>query len=105
MDSGFHKMLDVLSHIYPYVAGIFITMVAVVRLWWHNRQETRRRIATLEIMAERMASQDDLQACRDEVRHVDEQNLEKIYNEMKENNRDNAQQHNDILNQSIGLHK
>ena len=97
-------MLDMLGHIYPYVAGLFITMVAIVRLWLFNRKEIKKRILTLEIMAERMASQEDLQACRDEVRHVDEQNLEKIYQEMKENNRDNANQHSDILKQIINLH-
>ena len=105
MEAPPHRILDVLSHLWPYVSGIALTLLATVRLWWYDRKETKRRIGTLEVMAEHMVTKDDLQACRDDVRATDDKNLEKLYQEIKTNTAQNAQQHQDIMAQMMRLHK
>lgn len=104
METNTHNILDVLDRVWPYVSGVAVTILATVRLWWHDKKVTKARINTLEVMAEHMVTKDELQACRDDVREEDESNLEKIYKEIKENNQENARQHQDILKQVIRLH-
>jgi len=105
VETGLHKILNIFEHVYPYIAGFILTMFALTKLWLRDRKETKKRIGTLEVMAEHMVTQEDLQECRDEVRHVDEQNLEKIYDEIKANTKENAQQHQDISNNMVDMMK
>jgi len=103
-----HKTLDLLQHVWPYISGVFLSFIAVFRMWWIDRKKMRRRMNNLEILAENSVSHKDLQACRDDVRAADEKNLMLIFSEIKslreEHNADakvNAQQHMDILNQVV----
>ena len=104
-----HRWLDAAAHIWPYLSGLFLTLAATVRLWWHGRQAIKKRIVTLETLAEHSVSHEDLQACRDDVRAADEKNLTLIFGEIRslreEHNTDakvNAQQHMDILSKMNG---
>lgn len=98
------SLIDAIQHLWPVISGLALTFVAVFRLWWHDRRETKKRIGTLEVMAEHMVTKADLRACREDVRDDHEESLEKIYNEIKTNNSENAQQHQDIMAQMIRLH-
>lgn len=102
MDHNFPhpKWLTWLDHTWPYITGVVVTIIAGVKLWWHDRKETKRRIANLEIMAEHMISRDELQACREDVRREDKDILEKIDHSIEEN----AKQHQDIMKQIVRLH-
>ena len=107
-DTFTHKFVHVLEHIWPYVSGMVIVMFAGFKLWWSDRRETKVRIKNIEVMVEHLqndkVSQQDLQACRDDVREVDDANLVRIMDRIEQNATDNAKQHQDILQQIIRLH-
>ena len=93
------------------MSGIVITIMAGFRLWWHDKQVVKKRIATLESLAEHMASKDDLIECRDDVDKQDADNLKAVLVEIqavRRENRDsdetNSQQHQDILHKMTELH-
>lgn len=104
METQTHRWLDYLDHLWPYISGVFITLLAVIRLWWYDRHQTRKRIGNLEVLAEHMVTTADLQACRDNVRDDDEKNMEKVFAEIKELTKENAAQHQDIMKQILRLH-
>ena len=79
-------------------------MVGAFRLFWHDRKETKHRIATLEKIAEHAVTYRDLQACRDDVRAEDNKNLEIMYTKIEELSRQNAEQHTEMINQVLRLH-
>lgn len=83
-------------------------MLAVVRLWWRDRKETKKQVADLRTFAlyakDHMVTKEELQECRDEVRDVDDHNLDMIFKEIRENTRENATQHQDIMKQILRLH-
>lgn len=110
-DSFTHKVLDFLEHLWPYISGMVVVFIGSIRLWWTDRKNTRKRIQTLEVLAENMVTTDDLHVCRDEVREQDEKNLDMVFKELKglrgeikEESRINAQQHQDLMKQIIRLH-
>jgi len=105
MELGGHKVLDFVSHLWPYISGVVVTLLAGIRLWWYEKQVTKKRIRTLEALATNMVSKQDLQACRDDVRAVDEKNLDKLSGDIRENMKQNAKEHQDIMKQIIRLHK
>lgn len=98
------KFIDWLTHVWPVISGLFLTMVMVTRLWWSDKVETKKRITSLEILAEHTASKNDLRKCRDEVRTVDEHNLEKIQQLIHEGNKENQEQHADLMKHIIEIH-
>ena len=111
MDTVEHKILDYLSHIWPYVSGVFLVMVAGFKLWWYDKKVVKKRIATLESIAEHMASKDDLRECRDSVDKQDADNLKVVLTEIQtirrensDNIETNSQQHLDIMHQMTRLH-
>lgn len=111
METNTHKLLDVVEHLWPYISGLILTMVVIVKMWWYNHNEVKRRINTLEKLAEMSATKIDLHECKAEVSGVDNANLEKIYNKLSEQQKDNAiqqqnnaKEHQDILQQMLRLH-
>ena len=103
MESNSHRIFDILNHVWPYLSGAILIMFAGTKLWWYDRRETKRRIVALEVLAENLVNKDDLQECRDDVRQVDDDNLEKIFTELRKHTANNAQQHQDIMNKIIDL--
>lgn len=108
-DDGFtHKIIDVLQHIWPYLSGLAITFLAALKLWWNERRETRKRLKNQEILVDHIirekVSHKELQACRDDVRHDNDTHIDNIYARLDKHALENAQQHQDILNQIIRLH-
>lgn len=112
---GGHKLLHIFEHIWPYVTGVFAVIIGGLKLWWSDKQKTKKRISNIEYITqwlkENSITSDDLKACREEVREVDDKNLEVIFDEIKTLRRDirhdsksNAEQHQDILKQIIKLH-
>ena len=103
-----HKILDILEHIWPYVTGMTVTLLAAMKLWWSDRKETKKRInenaEAIRAISSNMVSHDDLHACREDVRDVDDENLIRVLDRIEENAKDNARQHLDIMNQIIALH-
>lgn len=104
MPTGHHKWLDMIEHIWPLLSGIGITILAAVKLWWNERQQTKKRIETLEVMCEHMVSKDELQACRDDVRETDLRETEKIYDAIEKNSAENNRQHQEIMKTILELH-
>ena len=100
-----HKILDYLSHIYPYIAGFFLFTAAGFKLWWHDRKVVKKRITTLEALAENMATQDDLRDCRDGVDKQDADNLKVVLDEIKTGERRNDEKHDAILKDMNELHQ
>ena len=78
-----HKILNWLEHIWPLMSGIAITIMAVFRLWWYDKKVVKKRIATLEALADNMATQSDLRDCRDSVDKQDAENLKVVLLEIK----------------------
>lgn len=103
-ESTFHKLLHLAEDIWPLLSGMGLVMLAGIKLWWSDRRATKKRIANIEIMCEHMVTQDELHSCREDVRQADDENLEKIYHEIKENQKINAQQHQDIMREIIRMH-
>ena len=105
METNTHKALDFIEHLWPLLSGIVITLLAIIKLWWHSHRETKSRIKNLEVLAENSVTHKELQACRDNVREEDERNLTAVLKEMKDQSKENASQHENIVNQIIQLHK
>ena len=100
-----HKILNWLEHIWPLMSGIAITIMAVFRLWWYDKKVVKKRIATLESLAEHMATQDDLRECREGVDKQDADNLKVVLDEIKTGERRNDEKHNAILKDMNVLHQ
>ena len=102
------KALGYLHEIWPYITGLFLVTVAMFKTWMHDR----KRITTLEVLAENMVTHGDLQKCREDVRNAEEKQLQGVYADIKslakqarEDMKQNAKQHSEIMNQIIELHK
>lgn len=109
METNTHQIVDVFQHLWAYISGFFLTMIAALKLWWHDRKVTKRMVAdnaqAIVLMNEKMVTHPDLQNCRDDVRAVDDENLEKIYDLIREGNKENHQQHIDLGAQILDTHK
>lgn len=110
MDTQTHKAFDLLQHVWPYISGMFITLVAIVKFWFAERKALNSRIKNLEIIAENSATKAELYSCKEEVYAQDLINLEKIYEEIKilrkesqDEAHSNSQQHQDIMNTIIRM--
>ena len=87
------------------MSGIAITIMAVFRLWWYDKKVVKKRIATLETLANNMATQSDLRDCRDSVDKQDADNLKAVLDEIKTSERRNDEKHDDILKDMNALHQ
>lgn len=105
METGSHKIIDMVEQSWPYISGIAITIVGAVRLWWYSRQEIKNRITNLEIMAEHFASQGDLNSHKKELLDNTGKHVEKLYEVIREANDENSRQHQDMLKQVMRLLK
>jgi len=113
-----HKWLDAAQHLWPYISGFILTMFAVVKLWWNDRKETKKRIANVEKIAESAVTEARLQECKTDVLGhditVEERILEELKvlatetkelrQDMREDNIANAKAHQDILKEVVRLH-
>jgi len=93
-------------------------MFAVVKLWWNDRKETKKRIANVEKIAESAVTEARLQECKTDVLGhditVEERILEELKvlatetkelrQDMREDNIANAKAHQDILKEVVRLH-
>jgi hypothetical protein len=67
MESNQHGLLDIMQHIWPYIAAFFASLVAMVKMAMMDRKNTLMRIKKVELLAYRLATKDDLHSCRDAV--------------------------------------
>jgi hypothetical protein len=107
-DSFTHKLLDAALHVWPFLAAIGAMILTGIKLWWSDRQQIKRETSDLRRVVlwlkENSVTHKELHDCRDDVRAADDQNLEKIYKEIKINQQVNAQQHQDIMSEIIRIH-
>ena len=82
------KWLYWLDHLWPYISGMLLVMLAGARLIWYK-------------LTHHYVTKDELAQCRNDVRHTDGQMMEKLDHMIEEN----ARQHQDIMKQIIRLHK
>ena len=106
-----HRLLDYLSHLWPYFSGFFLIMVAGLKLWWHDRKAVKKRIATLEKLAENSVTHADLRKCREDVDNQDDTNLKSVIGEIKtlrtdikQDTKDNHAAHERIMSKMLELH-
>jgi len=104
LDNDEHRILDWLEHLWPFIAGISVTLLAIAKLWWYSRQQIKKRVSTLEVLAEHLATKEDIRNCREEVRQTSNGHLKSLYDEMKANNAANNEQHLDILKEITRHH-
>ena len=62
---------------------MFLFAAAGFKLWLHDKRKVKKRIATLEVLAENMATQADLRKCRTGVDKQDAENLKVVLLEIK----------------------
>ena len=111
MDSMEHKILDYLSHLWPYISGAFLFTIAGIKLWHHDRKAVKKRIVVLEQLAENGATHDDLRQCRADVDEQDTENLISVLGEIKDlrteiknDTQTNHEAHTAIMNKMLELH-
>ena len=98
-----HKTLDFVQNMWPLISGVFIVMVAGTKLWWQDRKDTKNRIKNLEILAEQTVYKTDLHDCREDVRLVDNGNMDKITKSISDLRDHNDKQHSEVMNHIIKL--
>jgi len=81
-----HDLFEYLDHLWVPVTAIIATIVTGAKLWWSGKQEIKRRMAAVEVLAENNDS-----ASR------------KMLIEMQEMRKSNDQQHSDIVDKMIAL--
>ena len=118
METMSQKFMEAMHQLWPYVSGIFITIIAIIKLWWSDRNKTQHRIANVEKIAEHAITEKRLQECKvDVLGHdvtVEERILlelkiiaeetKELREDMREDNKTNAQAHQDIMNTMMRIH-
>ena len=106
-----HRILEYLSHLWPYISGFFLIVIAGIKLWHHDRKAVKKRIVVLEQLAEKGATHDDLRECRAGVDKQDADNLISVLGEIKDlredikqDKKDNHQAHERIMDKMLELH-
>ena len=95
-----HKILDALQHLWPYLAGVFAAILGGLKMWWSDRKALRVRVQNVEKIAEQAVTEARLQECRVDVDSVDKEilvEIRAIREDMREDNRMNAESHQKII--------
>ena len=66
-----HKVLDIVEHLWPYISGAIIGLFTMIKLWLKGKKRVEDRIVSLEILAKRAVTKDDLIDCKKEVDQQD----------------------------------
>jgi len=91
LDNQPYKILDILDHIWPYIAGFFATVWGAARLGLMDRKRTLDRIKNLEKLVEASATKHELYSCRKEVNEQGSDSEHRIMdaiNDMKKSSSD-----------------
>lgn len=95
-----HKLLNYLEHLWPYLSGFALTLMAGFKLWWSDKRALDKRIANNEILVEHirehMATKVDLNACKDEVDEQDRNNMALVLQEIQVVRLENKSEHKEI---------
>ena len=97
------KTIDFVQNMWPFISGACVVMVAGTKLWWQDRKDTKNRIKNLEILAEQTVYKPDLHNCREDVRLVDNGNMDKITKSINDLRAHNDKQHDEVMNHIINL--
>ena len=100
-----HKWLDIIQHLSWYISGFFIVLIGAWRLFWHQHKSKERRINNLEILAENMATKDDLQSCSEDKNQRDNANLNAVLAKLDAESEKNHEAHAEIIAKSHASHK
>ena len=104
MDHDTHDLLDYAQHLWPILSGLALTLVAIIRLWWvHHTHQQKWKVSINGQLAETV-TREELHSCKtgvmDKAASVDQEILKEIKairTDMREDNRINAREHADIL--------
>ena len=87
-------------------------VMAAFGLWYHDRKADKKRITTLERLAENTPTKQDLKDCSDDKDSQHNEGIKDVLkavqgvrNEISETNKINSQQHLDILSKVTDLHQ
>ena len=112
MSPDTHKWLDFAQHLGYYISGFFTVVMAVFGLWWHDRKTDKKRITTLERLAENTPTKQDLMDCSDDKDAQHHEGIKDVLkavqgvrDDNKKSNETNSQQHQDILEKMVDLHQ
>ena len=103
-----HKVIDLLQHLWPYLAGVMAAIIGGFKLWWSDRQALKQRVSNIEKIAEHAVTEARLQECRIDVDKTDESiliEIRAIREDMREDNRLNTATHDKLMNAILNLHK
>ena len=82
-----HKVTHWILEIWPILSALFLTFVMAVKLLLADRAKNKREIREVRELAlwlkSNTVTHPELQACRDDVREVDDKNLNIIFGELK----------------------
>ena len=107
-----HKILNYIEHLWPYISGFFLVMVATFKLWLYERKKVKQRILTLEKLAENAATKDDLKDCSNEKDRQHHEGIKDVLIKLDKNMEEHGEilekmndQHAETLNTIIDLYK
>ena len=99
-----HKILDLLQHIWPIISGIILIVIASWKLWWSRAARQREWKSEVDKRLSHVVTKDELQACKVKVMDKGDDTNQEILHELKamrldrlEDNKDNANAHQDII--------
>ena len=104
LDDNTHKVLDFAQHVWPIASGIALTAVAIWKLWWSKAARQREWQSGVDRRLSHVVTMDELQACKIKVMDRGNATNQEILQELKamrldrlEDNKDNANAHQDII--------
>lgn len=102
-----HKLLDILNHIWPYVTTLVAILSSGFVLWWKSRQQIKKDIQEqrrlILWLKDNSVTHRHLHECREDVRKVDDDNLDKIFKAFDEERKLNRSEHNEIKSILINM--
>ena len=111
MDEMEHKILDYIQHIWPVISGVFLFMFAGIKLWHHDKKQTKNRIITLEKLAENAATKADLIDCSKEKDMQHHKGIKDILIKLDKNTVEHGEilekmndQHSETLHKMLEMH-
>ena len=85
-----HKYLHYAKDLWPFVTGLFGVVFAAFKLMWYR-------------LTNNYVTKAELKACREDVRRVDEKNLDIVFKEIRMLRSESESRHHEIMKQIINV--
>ena len=85
-----HKYLHYAKDLWPFVTGFLVVIFAAFKLMWYR-------------LTSNYVTKAELKACREDVRAVDDKNLNTVFKEIRIMRSENESRHHEIMNQIINV--